>query len=186
MFIRQWIKFLVGSGFALVSGCGVAGTLSGCNISELIQGQDYYNELVCSGIAYTASGKYARAVNLFEKALAVKLYDSPNFELFPRLAWVRFKNGNLSAAKDDLKRAELSLSVFTGLIHCQETDKGFNLKNNAGISLAGNISDEISGVMCGAAYDYVYRRESLDRVLLEAELVKYYLDVKKKIYSVGK
>ena len=109
----------------------------------------------------------------------------PIFELLPRLAWARFKQGDISAARDDLMRAELSLSVFAGLIHCQETDVGFHLKkNSSGERLTGKISTDVEHMMCGAAYDYIYRRETLDHVLQEAELVKRYLDVKKRIHGV--
>ena len=186
MFIRQCIKFFMGSALAIISGCVVVDTQPVCDVPELKHGKSYYNELVCSGVEFAESGKYADAVKSFEKAIAIRFHESTNFELFPKLAWARFKNGNFSAAKEDLKRAELSLSVFAGLIHCQETDEGFYLKNNAGIKLTGEISSEVSRIMCGAAYDYIYRRDSLDRVLLEAELVKRYMDVEKKIINVEK
>ena len=131
MFIQLLIRLSVVTGFALASVCGTAGTEFGCTAPELIQGVpalNHYNELICSGISYVESGKYAAAVKSFEEALAIKIHESPNFELLPRLAWARFKQGDISAARDDLMRAELSLSVFAGLIHCQETDVGFHLK----------------------------------------------------------
>ncbi len=128
--------------------------------------------------------EYEEAIKSFEAALALHLFETPNFELFPQLAWAYFKAGDLKKAEDSLVKAELSLSVFAGIFKCEEGEGGFYLRDKNGARRTGTISDEVTAIMCGAAYDYIYEHRSLERVLLEAEIVKRYFDVKQRIEGI--
>jgi hypothetical protein len=49
-----------------------------CDAPELF-GNEHYNELVCQGIALIAAGKAADGIRAFESALAISLFEYPNF-----------------------------------------------------------------------------------------------------------
>lgn len=157
-------------------GVGVA-----CDAPELIEGHQEYNEFICAGILHMQEKKYKEAVDAFESALAVPLFEISNFELFPKLAWAYFRAGNLRKSQESLAKAELALSVFVGLLECIETNDGFYLQRRNGERISGENSNEIAVRMCGAAFDYIYKHRSLERVLQDADLVKNYFDVKQRI-----
>ena len=157
-----------------------------CDAIELAfyEGQSRYKELACSGIKAMQEQKYAEAAGLFEDALAMPLFETPNFELLPRLAWAYFQAGHKQIADEVLLEAELALSVLTRLVLCIETteeDGRYYLGRAGGGRLSGEVSERVLNRMCGAAYDYVYRPSSLGSVLLEAKLVNNYFDTKQRI-----
>ncbi|MBT8420671.1 MAG: hypothetical protein KJO08_07405 [Gammaproteobacteria bacterium] len=167
--------------FGLFSSCGATEIRFDCDAPELVEGNAKYNQLVCNGVGFMTRNRYAEAAKTFEMAMEVPLFEMPNFELFPRLALAHFMAGNREKAMENLKKAELSLSVLTGILHCLETEQGlFVVREN------GERIDDfgISRKMCGAAYDYFYRRFSLEQVLQEAELVKRYFDIKNRIRGI--
>lgn len=177
---------IIGIGFIiLVSGCSKTEAAIDCDVPEVIEGHHDYNKFVCIGVEQVQEQKYEKAIKSFEAALALHLFETPNFELFPQLAWAYFKAGDLKKAEDNLEKAELSLSVFTGILECGESEGGFYLHDQNGVRRTGKINDEVTAIMCGAAYDYIYERQSLERVLLEAGIVKRYFDVKQRIEEIA-
>lgn len=172
------ILFLI-FGFLFVTNFAKAGV--GCDVPELIEGNQKYNELVCAGVLHMHEKNYKEAINAFESALGTPLFEIPNFELLPRLAWAYSQAGDFQKAQGYLAKAELALSVFTGLLECRETKAGFYLQGRYGERISGENSNEIAARMCGAAYDYIYKHRSLKRVVQDAELIKNYFDVKQRI-----
>ena len=147
-----------------------------CSVPELTDNAEY-NRLVCRGVARQDAGDYAGAVSAFDQALGIRFIDVPNFKLFPRLALTAALAGDTTRAHAALERARLSLSVLTGIYRCSETDEGYELVDADGESLAGAAAGDVVGRMCGAAYDYYYRRTSLRALAHDCELVTYYLSV---------
>ena len=126
----------------------------------------------------------AQLLMLFEKALKQPVYEVPNFKLYPRLALAYSMNGNDKEAKENLEKARLSLEIFTRMLVCVESDNGiFIAKSTWGQAnkVKSPYHDEIMGRMCGASYEHMYERQSLEDILIESELVKHYLEIKKKI-----
>ncbi|WP_145973481.1 hypothetical protein [Candidatus Phaeomarinobacter ectocarpi] len=157
-----------------------------CSEPELLEDHhEEYNKLICDGVRDVQEHDYSRAVDSFENALAIRLHEQPNFQLFPKLAWASFKAGQTEKAEVALEKARLSLSVFTGILKCEEHEDGYQLMNPHGEPVTERLSDQVTLVMCGAAYDYVYQRQSLERVLEEAAMVERYLDVKHRIADVN-
>ena len=182
--MKFWVKLIVGIVFILLYNFGWAEVETNCSAPELMEGfegYNHYNELVCEGIKYTKEEKFSDAVKAYEQALSVFFLDIPNFELFSKLAWVRFKMGDITRARKELKKAEISLLVYTGMLECPGSGDVSHLKYRYGALFDGEIYKEVAVVMCGEAYDYYYTRESLESVLYEYPLVKQYFDIKRKI-----
>nr|VFJ50500.1 MAG: hypothetical protein BECKDK2373C_GA0170839_102910 [Candidatus Kentron sp. DK] len=166
--------------FGLNSICGATETQSDCDAPELVEGSGpEYNQLVCDGARLMAQGYYGEATKAFEAAMKIPFLDMPNFKLFPRLALAYFMAGEREKATENLEKADLSLSVLTGIVRCKEDDRGlFFLVHESGKRI-DNI--DIVHRMCGAAYDYFYGRYSLEQVLQDAELVRRYFDIRDRI-----
>lgn len=160
------------------------GTSAGyrCVAPELIQSApEEYNRLVCEGIRKLQVGKFVDAVSDFEKATSIPLFEQPNFELYPRLALASARAGDARLAQEYLVKAELSLKVFTGMLSCREGEDGWHLIARELKPISEKYADAIAMRMCGAAYDYIYVRDNLERVLVEAEMVRNYLDIRKQV-----
>lgn len=186
--MNLWIKIIFSIGFiVLISACTKTETAIDCDVPELIHYDSDYNEFVCTGVHHMQEQKYGEAVKSFEAALAITLFEMPNFILLPQLAWAYFKVGDSEKAEDTLVKAELSLSVDVGILKCTEAaevEDGFYLSDKYGNRLTGKNSNEVADIMCypGVAYDY--ERRFLEDIPLEAESVKRYLDVKRRIEEI--
>lgn len=182
---------LIFMGLVLFSICAEAYKELFCNAPEIImpefQGYKDYNNLVCSGIEHMKEDRFDDAVFAFESALSISFLDIPNFELFPRLAMAYFRAGDIDNAKNNLLKAELSLSILIGVLKCVEVDvedygtSYIVRRYGHGGRLSGDAIDDVANKMCGAAYDYWYIQPSFDNTLHDAELIRRYLDVKELI-----
>ncbi len=179
--MKYWLQLLVGGVIIVNSTFACANGVVACDVPELVDGHSEYNALVCSGLRKMEEQKYNESVVLFEKALNIPLFETPNFELLPRLALALYRAGETKKSESVLLKAEMALSVFTGLMKCEETATGFNLRRVNGVRLTNQASHDAAAIMCGAAYDYVYDRQTLERVLLEGELVRNYFEIKRQI-----
>ena len=179
--MKNWNQLVVGISFILTSTC--VESAATCDAPELFESHAVYNELVCSGIEKMQEKQYGEAAFLFKKALATPLFEMPNFELLPRLALAYLEVGDLKKAKHILRKAELSLLVFSGQVECKEEEDGFYLSWSNELRVDNGHSYETAKIMCGAAYDYIYERRSLERVLQEAELVKNYFNVQQRVLT---
>lgn len=169
----------------ILSGFGVSGHAAEketCEALELVEGNVEYNQLVCKGVRQMQLKNYSEAVKFFEEAMQKKLFEFPNFKLYPRLTLAYLGAGNVNKAKENLTNAELSLSILIGAVRCEETDKGFRLVNKDG-SIVQIPSQNITQRMCGAAYEYIYTQPSFKSTLYNAELIKIYLQAKKEVES---
>ena len=154
-----------------------------CRVPELF-GQEPYDDLVCSGIAMMAQHNYKQAIATFEKAMSIPLLDAPNFTLFPRLALAYYHEGDKGKAAELLKKGELSLMVLTRILSCDENSPDAKIVENVwgkSYKVDSLYQSDIASLMCGAAYDGFYHRESLAELVGESSLVRNYLDIKKKI-----
>ena len=163
--------------FVFISACSKAD----CSAPEILEGHSDYNELVCSGMGYMQEAKYFEAIDAFHEALDIPFHETPNFELFARLALAYAKSGEFNKADQVLKKAELSLSVFTGILTCEERQQGFYLLNLSNNRVDDDLGREVAKRMCGGAYDYIYESRSLERVLIEAKLVDNYIEIRREI-----
>lgn len=127
-----------------------------CGAMEQAEGNPEYNRLVCEGLRQMERGHFAEATQTFEAAMKIPLFEFPNFALFSRLALAYLRAGDNTAARDALKKAELSLSVLIGATRCEETEKGFRLIKRGDIAVSANQDKEVTRRMCGAAYEYIY------------------------------
>lgn len=183
--MNLWIKAIFSIGFIiLVSGGTKTKAAIDCDVQELTNNSDY-NEFVCAGVQHMQEKKYGEAIKSFEAALDLPLFEWPNFELLPRLAWAHFKAGDSKKAENTLEKAELSLSVFVGILKCNEVEDGFYLSDEYGNRLTGKNSSEVTAVMCGAIYESYYEQRSLEYILTDAKLVKRYFDVKRRIEEMN-
>lgn len=158
-----------------------------CDVPELAAGTDTpYNLLVCEGIAEMEAENYAEAAQSFEKALATPIHEFPNFMLYPRLALAYWGAGNVEQWRRNLRLAELTLSVFTGVLKCGEERNDLALYHKFEGRLSGPLVEEAALSMCGDIYQGYYRKDSLEQVLGDAELVRMYMSAKTvKITPLG-
>ena len=155
-----------------------------CDAIELIAVAKDYNNLVCSGIESMNAKDYKSAIRDFRQAMSIKIVEVPNFELYPRLALAYSLNGDQKKAAAALDKAELSLKIFTRIYKCVETDKGFHIGKEVWgktYKVKSPYIDEIANRMCGAAYEYMYERNSLEDILVESKLVNHYLEIKRTV-----
>lgn len=161
------------------------GVSAKCTAPELV-GQQPYDELVCSGLELMARREYRRAIEVFEEAMSIDLYDFPNFMLYPRLALTHHLLGEKKSANFGLKKGELALLVYTRVLSCEETQAGFMIVNRAwGASrpVDSPHRDEVAKRMCGAAYDYIYH-PTIEQVASQSDLVKSFLQIRRQILTV--
>jgi hypothetical protein len=126
------------------------------------------------------AGRFAEAARDFEQALAIRLFEIPNFQLFPKLALAYSRAGDKRAARLNLERGRIALSLLVGVYHCDETPTGY-LLDEAGTPLEGPQASEIMRRMCGAIYEHIYTSSSLEGFVWRARLVEYYFTVAKEI-----
>lgn len=93
-----------------------------CDTHELANATSLprYNALVCTGVEYMDRGDYLAAAEVLEEAMNVRFFESANYVLFPRLALAYFRAGDTLKAESNLRKAELSLSIKSGVIKCVE------------------------------------------------------------------
>lgn len=156
---------------------------SACHALELSQSNQTYNKLVCAGVSAMNKNDYKGAATYFEQATNLKLFEFPNFELFPRLALAYFKAGERTKAEANLQKARLSLNVLVGIVKCRENESGFYLVGSDNVPISSRYSLEIAKRMCGAAYSDLYKVASLEDFLGKAKLLKYYFSISRQIES---
>jgi len=148
-----------------------------CDVPELVNGNATYNGLVCQGVTALAQERAIDAVLFFEEAMGIRLSELPNFKLYPRLALAYWKSGDKERANDTLQKGRLALLVLVGVYHCLEHDRGFSLADRYGDAVNEPFAEELARRMCGAAYEYIYVRESLRSFARDAPLVENYLRI---------
>ena len=156
-------------------------TEHGCDVPELVSHHPEYNGLVCAGMAYLDGKDFANAAQFFEKALAIKIHEWPNFELFPKLAWAHFKAGNPEKAKVNLLKAELALSVLVGIAKCRETATDILLVDRHGNQVTGAYAEDIRNRMCAVIHDSYYGHSNLEQVLADSERIRRYFEIRDRI-----
>lgn len=140
---------------------------------------EYYKH-ECAGLHYMKGQQYDKAIKSYKAALALPLFEYPNFELLSRLALAYFKAGNIKKAKENLEMAGLTISVYVGVIKCGEEDDLYDHED--GEYKTGEVYEKVRNIMCGEIYEGYYEySHSLESVLYDAELVKYYFEVKRQI-----
>jgi tetratricopeptide (TPR) repeat protein len=154
-----------------------------CGAIELIQTEDQYNRLVCDGIRAMADGNQSQAVDSFEKALGIQLFEYPNFVLLPRLALAYWSAGRVEDAYATLEKARLTLLVLVGIYRCQEreSDWTYQLVDASGQLVRERYAEEINSLMCGAAYVDIYALDewrSLESFVVDGQLVDHYLRIR--------
>ena len=149
-----------------------------CGFDMFTKASVAYNKLACDANTQLNAEKYSEAITSFEQALKIRIYDAPNFELLPLLALAYSKSEQQEKAESSLLKAKLSLLVFSGVLECNEGDKGFEIRNSSNSKvITDKESQQVVAMMCGAAYDHVYVRDSYERVLVEAELLSRYAEI---------
>ena len=158
-------------------------TAKECQAVEL-HGYEVYDKLVCSGISLMEKHEFREAVKAFEKASQISLHEFPNFKLLPRLALAHFYLGDTEKALQTLGKAELSLMVLARMVRCQEKNDRYSLVWNSGDApqkVNSSYHDEVAGIMCGTAYEYIYEAHELETVVYDASLVQEFLKAKEAI-----
>ncbi len=156
-----------------------AGSLN-CSAPELL-GDPRYDQLVCVGIEKMAAGDFEAAIDSFEHALQLRLFEVPNSLLFPRLALAYWKAGRVQEARETIEKARLSVEILAGVTRCVETDSGWVIVDHWLEPIDSPYVLEIRDRMCGAALEYFYRQERLENFVIDAELVKLYLAAREVI-----
>ena len=151
-----------------------------CNAIEVYKGNDNYNHLLCSGIEYMNKKKYKDAINKFEKAMQVNLLEFPNFKIYTRLALAYFLYKDEKKAKENIQKAELSLLLYVRIIYCKDYKESYILVDKYHNYISQQYSNEISNLMCGAAYEYIYNA-TLESIAYDSELIKYFVYVKNQL-----
>jgi tetratricopeptide (TPR) repeat protein len=152
-----------------------------CTAIETVSSNQEYNELVCAGIDAMHQGKYRDAINLLERAGNISILEYPNYKVYPLLALAYSKAGFQKKAKENLERARLSLSVLVGIYHCTETGDGFYISQGIDVKVDSQFNDDVAKKMCGEAYDYVYKIDSLETVVANAKLIESYFSIRNQI-----
>ncbi len=179
--LRSLLRLLASSVIIIHSAFTCAAGMTDCDALELISGHSDYNSLVCAGVQKVEERKYEEAISLFEQALAVPLREWSNFLLLPRLALAHHLSGSGQKAESVLLKAELTLSVFLGLMTCEQTETGYVVRRAYEDYLTGQVGNEVAAIMCGNEYHYVSERDTLEQVLLEAKLIENYFEIKRQI-----
>jgi hypothetical protein len=140
-----------------------------------------YNELVCDGLAMLVRDQPRQAARKFEAALAMKLFEKPNYRLLPYLALANALTNEFDAARENIAKAELSLEVATGVARCIEIAGSEDLVYVSGAPMVSPYRSVVATTMCGAAYDGYYIHDSLEDYLERSRLVAAFLDIKNRV-----
>jgi hypothetical protein len=156
-----------------------------CRAPELF-GDPPYDDLVCTGIAMMVRHDYRRAIDSFERALKINLFEWPNFMLLPRLALAYHRAGDRAKAAEMLEKAELTLQVFTKMLACVATDGDNNsiiIHNYPGpiYPIKSPYHQEVVKIMCGDAFESNYEFMTLEGLAGEGPLLRNYVTIKRKI-----
>lgn len=133
-----------------------------CDTHELQQGEVAYNRLVCDGLSAYDRGQYWVAIEAFEIALNERLFEYPNFELLPRLALAYHLVGETEKAQETIALAELTFSIFFGVIRCREEDNNYWLAMDwSGEAFEHPLAERAINRMCGAILEPIYEPNSM-------------------------
>ena len=142
-----------------------------CEVPEASGFNRVYDELVCRGIANFQLGRYSSAAEDFVAALAVPVEDSPNVELYARLAHAQWLAGAKVDARASLARAELALPVLAGIYVCTSHDGTGGLRDRLGRAIPARGLDDLVREMCAEGYQGAYGNWSLENVKRLASLI---------------
>ncbi len=148
-----------------------------CNMQGLSSNAPAYNDLACRGLDAYDAGNYVSAAQRFEAALAIHLFELPNFELLPWLASAYARSGNMMAADRALAEANGAVAILHGELVCVETDDGFHLAAKAGgnvASMSPGLQEALMLRMCGGAYEAIY---SADQNIINEALGDFFSTV---------
>ena len=134
----------------------------------------------CEGVEALVSGAAADAVQSFERALGSRIHEFPNFKLLTPLAVAQYRTGDTERAQRTLELARITLNVFTGYYGCDEGEGGFSIRA-PGARLDPELAMEAARRMCGAAYEYVYEPQPLERHLLDAWLIENFFAAREEM-----
>lgn len=154
-----------------------------CNAIELIAGQTAaLDEDVCQAVADFQRGNYREAAEALERASTIPLLEFPNFSVLPRLALAHWRAGNREKAHAALAQAELALLVFVHNVRCAESSGGgFFLSHDGKTPITHTFRNEVAERMCGDALSSRYEQKSLEEVVYDAALIKFYFEVRDEI-----
>ena len=145
-----------------------------CDMRGLGGDVSRYNNLACSGFDAYEAGDYEMAMNQMEAALAVHLFEVPNFELLPWLASAYARYGDVAGAAETLDEAKGAMAVMHGEVVCIETDKGFHLASrDLGYvaTMSEDLQQKIVLRMCGGVYEPLYAE---DQEVINDALLGFY------------
>lgn len=145
----------------------------------LEMGKEYHRHF-CAALSAEEEMKFAVAADEYETALSIQLWEMPNFELFDELAVARAKSGQMEQAKLALRKAELSRLFYFKTYICKETDQGYVVI----ASKTGKVTEdleivEMSRRMCGAFYQTLYERTSMEHWQSDVKYITSYFDAKR-------
>lgn len=160
--------------------------ISVCSTFELNGLNREYDIAVCQGLSRLQDKNPKRAVELFESALSIRLFEVPNFELLPRLAIALHRSGQSGLARRTLRKAELALEVDLGISECVETDVGFDLVTNNPQAFDPILRDEVSRIMCGAMYQPFYGLTDIRKLREHQSILQFFFAAQDEIQQSEK
>lgn len=150
--------------------------------SPLLTRDSRYDVLACEGLELMEKKAYAEAAKRFERALAIGLFEQPNYKLLPLLALAHHRAGDKAKALAALESAELALNVLTGIGKCvDEGDDKFVLYEE-GMPVRSPQAAATVDRMCGAILEDYYMPSSLRRFVAFADRVREFLEVSDEIH----
>jgi len=159
-----------------------------CESYDFVGGAaDDYSKTICAARKLMKEGKNSQAAELLVRASRLMLFEEPNFRALPDLALTQYLSGQLVEAKRTIILAEYTLGVLVGMYSCveDERDGHYSIWSSAEIDFVPAIAELAAERMCGAAYDGYYEYADLESFVVDAELVKHYLEIRKAIDSHG-
>lgn len=177
------ILVLLAMNLALVANTAIAGS-DDCDAIEKIDGQKEYNRILCVAIEYLERNEYDKAVSALEKASVIRMHETPNFLIYPRLAVAYASSGQLKEARRTLEKAEITLSVYFGIFMCRHSEDDFYLVDRAERRVEEDYADYAIRKMCGAAYEYIYEQQALGDILRESKYIEHFLSATEKVNAL--
>ena len=119
--------------------------------SECVEYKEFpklYSDLMCKGDEYMKIGDYKSAIEAYKSATYITLYDSPNFQVLPKLAMAYCKNGDKQEGFKILDEFKCMFSIYKGESMCY-VDNLYTQKNS-------NLSQRCFAEMCGEMYMSYY------------------------------
>lgn len=123
-----------------------------------------YVNLLCEGRRALNSSEYNRAIEVYDKASKITLFEFPNFQVYPKLACAHCKNGDSNRGLKLLEDFDAMLKIYAGEVRCVDKDGTMN----------PNVPKGVKNVMCGEIY-YSYYENHNAKSLAHIQRMKHEL-----------